>query len=193
MFAVAVDQLVNCPRGVRPRARRHSVSVCQVVGSPSNLALVIQYFSQWFLVIRVILEICIFGIWSRVCTHRGPFRLQSRRPPLLCKRSQSARHPLQPCQAPPTCPTTPRTRRRPRRCSPRPPRRPPPTTPSTLHRCTHRSTRNSSIRWECLWWHFYLYIFMPQIKPTLIVLSLDKDKKTAGRSISWHFGPAIKR
>ena len=36
MFAVAVDQLVNCPRGVRPRARRHSVSVCQVVG-PSNL------------------------------------------------------------------------------------------------------------------------------------------------------------
>ena len=28
---MAVDQLVNCPRGVRPRARRHSVSVCQVI------------------------------------------------------------------------------------------------------------------------------------------------------------------
>ena len=61
MFAVAVDQLVNCPRGVRPRARRHSVSVCQVVGSPSNLAVGIQCCTQWFLIIRVILEICIFG------------------------------------------------------------------------------------------------------------------------------------
>ena len=39
MFAVAVDQLVNCPRGVRPRARRHSVSVCQVVNNPRNLYL----------------------------------------------------------------------------------------------------------------------------------------------------------
>ena len=28
---MAVDQLVNCPRGVQKRARRHSVSVCQVV------------------------------------------------------------------------------------------------------------------------------------------------------------------
>ena len=35
---MAVDQLVNCPRGVRPRARRHSVSVCQVMATAMMMA-----------------------------------------------------------------------------------------------------------------------------------------------------------
>ena len=48
IFSVAVDQLVNCPRGVRPRARRHSVSVCQVMAMAIILAMAMAVMMvQW--------------------------------------------------------------------------------------------------------------------------------------------------
>ena len=44
---MAVDQLVNCPRGVRPRARRHSVSVCQVMATAMMMATMMTIMMAW--------------------------------------------------------------------------------------------------------------------------------------------------